>query len=114
MRKTLLRAFFLTTLLGFATLGASAAQAAQGPLRLAGSLNLFAKGLAAAFGWLDIGCSIDPSGACRPSPPPASQLDGGCRIDPQDGCQHSSQPADQLNIGCSIDPQGGCQTGTGN
>jgi len=54
--------------------------------------------------WSDIGCIIDPNGACHGSA--ATQGDIGCGADPDGRC-HSSA-ATQGDIGCGADPSGGC------
>ncbi|HYU31854.1 MAG TPA: hypothetical protein VEW48_06800 [Thermoanaerobaculia bacterium] len=36
--------------------------------------------------WGDIGCIMDPSGACRASPAPTADI--GCGMDPNGGCGH--------------------------
>lgn len=36
--------------------------------------------------WGDIGCIMDPGGACRESPAPTGDI--GCGMDPHGGCGH--------------------------
>lgn len=55
--------------------------------------------------WSDIGCILDPNGACGGSSVP-SQADIGCGADPNGGCHGST--ASQSDIGCIADPNGGC------
>jgi hypothetical protein len=55
--------------------------------------------------WSDIGCVIDPSGACGGNSAP-SQVDIGCGIDPDGRCRDSA--ASQTDIGCGADPNGAC------
>lgn len=106
MSKTLLRSALLAAALGLSTL-ATPAQAAPASPDLAPSWSAIVKTLAAVFGWLDLGCSMDPNGACRISQP-AEGLDGGCSMDPSGSCQAGQPPADRLDIGCSMDPDGHC------
>jgi hypothetical protein len=54
--------------------------------------------------WGDIGCIMDPGGACRESSAPTGDI--GCGIDPHGGCGESSIP--NGDIGCGADPNGGC------
>jgi hypothetical protein len=54
--------------------------------------------------WADIGCVIDPSGACRDTV--AGQSNIGCVIDPGGRCRDAV--TSQSDIGCGIDPHGGC------
>jgi hypothetical protein len=65
--------------------------------------------------WSDVGCWIDPNGACGTSreaaPPPETEV--GCWIDPHGGCGTGQAPASppDAEIGCWIDPYGACGTG---
>lgn len=108
MSKTLLRSALLAAALGLFPLG-SPAQAAPpaSPAPATGSWSLIVKAFAAVFGWLDVGCSIDPDGACR-TQTPTEGLDGGCSADPNGACQAGQLP-DRLDLGCSADPNGRCQ-----
>jgi hypothetical protein len=64
--------------------------------------------------WAKIGCTIDPSGLCIPSPGGQSTQDGtiGCELDPDGHCIQSptaqDAPSNQGEIGCTIDPDGRC------
>jgi hypothetical protein len=107
MSKTLLRSALLAAALGLSTL-ATPVQAAPTSPDLAPSWSAIVKTLAAVFGWLDLGCSMDPDGACRAGQP-AEDLDGGCSIDPSGACQASQPPAGRLDAGCSADPDGRCE-----
>lgn len=54
--------------------------------------------------WGEIGCRIDPSGACAPA-----TAEIGCGIDPSGACAPASADTGtgtQEDIGCLIDPSG--------
>jgi hypothetical protein len=64
--------------------------------------------------WAKIGCTIDPSGLCVPSPGVETTQEGeiGCELDPHGHCIQSptaqGTPENQGEIGCTIDPNGHC------
>lgn len=87
----------------------SAAPSFSGPARLANPSQILVQAWSflTSF-WEEIGCSLDPSGACV-----GSSLDNGCRLDPNgNGC--SLDPDGRygqsfVDEGCSLDPSGaGC------
>jgi hypothetical protein len=114
MCKARLPTLSLAILLGLTSFGAPAAQAASKPPGR--SWGILVKGLAAAFGWLDIGCTIRPGGACQPGSLPAERgdLDCGLSMDPSGACRPSSLPAKRgdLDCGFSMDPNDACLPGS--
>src|SRR6185295_4665788 len=59
--------------------------------------------------WSEIGCWIDPYGACETAQAP----DEGCWLDPHGGCgsDRAVVPSSEADVGCIIDPHGGCRDG---
>jgi hypothetical protein len=82
---------------------AAAAPTSEPPVLLS-RLWLFVTSL-----WGDIGCHLDPNGACSPN---TNQGDTGCHIDPDGRCRDAVtvEPPATSNgdTGCHIDPNGGC------
>ncbi len=73
--------------------------------------DLFARGWSFLSAlWAEVGCSIDPAGACLTSGAPAPILsEGGCSLDPNGACGTSGAPAPILRDGgCELDPHGHC------
>lgn len=63
--------------------------------------------------WAKIGCGLDPSGLCVPSPGGQTTQDGeiGCGLDPNGHCIQSPTAQGtvaQGEIGCGLDPDGRC------
>ena len=66
------------------------------------SSNLLAQAWSALVSlWEEIGCGIDPSGACAPA---SGEI--GCGIDPNGLCATAPGTSGQQDIGCLIDPNG--------
>jgi hypothetical protein len=63
--------------------------------------------------WPDVGCWIDPGGACGAAQAPAPDTEIGCWIDPHGACGNAQAPAPppDTEIGCWIDPHGACGSG---
>ena len=51
--------------------------------------------------WGEIGCGLDPDGACAPA-----SAEIGCGLDPSGLCAPAPDTSDQQDIGCLIDPNG--------
>lgn len=84
---------------------ASAAPSFFGPARLASPSRILSQAWSVLTSfWGEIGCRLDPNGACV-----SSSLDAGCSLDPSGaGCVQDHPFSD---IGCSLDPDGHCADG---